>query len=281
MARQRPTDPYDGRVFVITGGARGIGLTTAKTLARRGAKVAIGDLDGGLAKSEADALPHAFGAELDVTDRASFTQFLDQVENTLGAIDVLVNNAGIMPLGPLADESDDLTRRIVDVNLHGVILGVKLAVPRLVGRGGGQIINVSSAVGRVALAGAATYSATKYGLIGLTEAVRSELRGTGVEVSVVVPMIVNTELGAGLSTVRGQRTVESQDVADAIVKTVAKPRFEVWVPKSGQRLYRLMSLLPKGWADGLSKKVGASDVLAKPDQAARRAYEERVRGSRP
>jgi NAD(P)-dependent dehydrogenase (short-subunit alcohol dehydrogenase family) len=273
-----PDQQVRGKIIAITGAARGIGLASAKALAAAGAWVAIGDLDLELAERAAASVGgDTIGLALDVTDGSSFERFLDETEARLGPIDVLVNNAGIMPLGAFLDEPDTVTRRIVEVNLHGVITGMKLAAPRFVARGHGQIINVASAVGRVALAHAATYSATKYALIGLTQATRSELRSSGVEVCVIVPMIVNTDLGAGLSKVRGQRTVAATEVADAIVATVRKPRFETWVPRSGQRLYRLMSLLPEGWSSALSRAVGAADVLATADPAARSGYENSVR----
>ncbi|GAA5054473.1 SDR family oxidoreductase [Nocardia callitridis] len=268
-------------VVAITGGARGIGYATASALLERGARVAIGDIDGELARASADELgSRCAGFDLEVTDRKSFAAFLDAAAARFGPIDILVNNAGIMPLGEFAEEPDELTRRIIEVNLHGVLLGTKLAIARMKPRAGGHIINISSAVGRVALAGAATYSATKYAIVGLTEATRSELRGTGVEVSCVLPMITRTELGAGLSDVRGQRTVSPEEVAKAVVATIAAPRFEVWVPASGRRLYVLMSVLPKRWAEAISRFVGAADVLAAPDTTARGEYEKRARGQR-
>ncbi|MGW1675373.1 SDR family oxidoreductase [Streptomyces sp. NPDC002324] len=278
MSRKQPTRSLAGKTVAITGGARGIGLATARALAARGASVAIGDLDVNEAKKAAEELGvQAFAVHLDVSDRNSFQAFLDDVEAALGPLDVLVNNAGIMPLGRLVEEDDEVTRKIVDVNLHGPIIGTKLIAPRMAERGAGHIINVSSGVGRVALAGAATYSATKHGLIGFTEATRAELRDSGVAVSCVVPMIVNTELGAGLSTVRGQRTVQAEEIATTIVKLIGKPRFEAWVPATGRPLYLFMSLLPKDWADALSRKIGAAQVLDRPDRAARDAYEARVR----
>lgn len=276
---QRPPKSLNGRVVAVTGGARGIGAVTARTLAARGAHVAIGDIAGDLAKEVADQLPGShLGAQLDVTDVSSFEAFLDRVEAELGMVDVLINNAGIMPLGQLLDESDTVTRRIIDINLGGVINGTKAAGRRMRACGSGHIVNVASAVGRIALPGAATYSASKYGVIGLTEATRAEFRPFGVEVSCVVPMIVNTELGAGLAKVRGQRTVEPQEVADAIIERISNPRFETWVPRSGHALYKLLTLLPKSWADVSGRVLGAQDILAHPDSIARTAYESRARG---
>ncbi|WP_109529366.1 MULTISPECIES: SDR family oxidoreductase [Nocardia] len=279
MLRSKTARSHVGKVVAITGGARGIGFATAVALAGEGASVALGDLDGDRARAAAEGLGvAAYGGHLDVSDRVSFREFIAEVEQRLGPIDVLINNAGIMPLGRILEEDEGLTRKIIDINLHGPIIGTKLVAPSMAARGGGHIINVSSAVGRVALAGAVTYSASKYGLIGFTEAARAELRDSGVEVSCVVPMIVNTQLGAGLSTVKGQRTVEAADVANAIVEVIAKPRFEAWVPVTGRLLYTLMSLVPRRWSEAISRNVGAAHVLDRPDRAARDSYESGVRG---
>src|SRR5581483_10420233 len=129
MAKQ-PRSLY-GLVAAVTGGARGIGLATATALSREGMKVAIGDLDGDLAAAEATKLGgDAVGLPLDVTDRESFETFIDQVETKLGPLDVLVNNAGIMHLTNFLDEEDAWAVRQVDINLHGVILGSKIALRR-------------------------------------------------------------------------------------------------------------------------------------------------------
>ena len=189
-----------GKVVAITGGARGIGKATAKALAREGAKIAIGDLDKPLAEQTA--------AELDDGGRRprarrhrrdSFARFLDQVAERLGPLDVLINNAGIMPLGPFVDEDDATARRMIDINVHGVIFGTKLAIPGMRQRGSGHIVNIASQAGKAGIPGGATYCATKHAVVGLSEAVRAELRDTGVEVSVVMPAVVDTELGSGLA----------------------------------------------------------------------------------
>jgi NAD(P)-dependent dehydrogenase (short-subunit alcohol dehydrogenase family) len=137
MSRRRRSvqHPLPGRVVVITGAARGIGLATARKLLDRGAKVAIGDLDGELAREAAAEHPGAVGLEVDVTDRESFERFVRDAERALGPVDVLINNAGIMPIGPLLEERDDVTRRQIDVNVHGVIHGMKVAIPGMVRRG--------------------------------------------------------------------------------------------------------------------------------------------------
>src|SRR5690349_14772940 len=124
-----------GDVVAITGGARGIGRATAAALIAQGARVAIGDIDAALAERTAQELGSGtVGLPLDVTDRTSFATFLDEVESRLGALDVLINNAGIMPIGPFTEELDATAIRMIDINLHGVIFGSKLALERFIPR---------------------------------------------------------------------------------------------------------------------------------------------------
>lgn len=131
MARKQ-VKSVDGKVVAITGGARGIGKATAAALIRRGARVAIGDLDLALAEQTASELGgNCVAFELDVTKRDSFEAYLDAAEKELGPIDVLINNAGIMPLSRLAEEGDDIARLMVDINLHGVLFGTKLGIERM------------------------------------------------------------------------------------------------------------------------------------------------------
>ncbi len=268
---------HHGRVVAITGAGRGIGLTTARLLLARGAKVALGDLDAGLAAAGADGHDgRAIGLPLDVTDRASFAAFLAETERALGPVDVLVNNAGIMPIGPFLDESDELTRRQVDVNVHGVITGMKLALPGMVARGRGHVVNLGSAASMVGLAGEAVYCGTKFAVLGLTEAVREELRGTGVEVSVVMPNLVATDLGSGMSAARGSRTLTPDAVAAAIVGAIERPRLEVPVPAALGPQLRLRRLLPVRARDAITRALKMDEIATKPDPAARAAYERRV-----
>jgi NADP-dependent 3-hydroxy acid dehydrogenase YdfG len=246
-----------GKVVAITGGARGIGRATAAALVRKGAKVAIGDLDLALAERTASELGAGVVAlGLDVTDRASFEAFLDRVESQLGPLDVLVNNAGIMLLSPLAQESDAAAARQIDINLHGVVTGSKLALARFLPRRTGHLVNVASTAGKAGVPGGATYSATKHAVVGLTEAIRGEVRGTGVETSVVMPVPVNTELAAGLVKGRGlTATVEPEDVADAIAAALERPRHDVYVPKQIGVLVRVAALLPRSVAEAFGRSA--------------------------
>jgi len=279
MAKQ--PRPLTGKVVAITGGARGIGRATAAALVRKDAKVAIGDVDVELAERTAEELGGgAIAIALDVTDRGSFERFLDDVEQRLGPLDVLVNNAGIMHLGRFAEEDDAVAARQIDINLHGVIYGSKLALQRFQPRRSGHLVNVASTAGKTGVAGGATYSATKHAVVGLTEAIRGELRGSGVETSVVMPVPVNTELAAGLVRGRGlTATVEPEQVADAIVQALEHPRHDVYVPKEINALVRLGALLPRRVAEALGRSAKADRILADADFSARAAYEARAAAS--
>ncbi len=274
--------PLQGRVVAITGGARGIGKATAQALVRKGAKVAIGDLDRELAEATAAELgSDTLALELDVTRRDSFEGFLDQVEERLGSLDVLVNNAGIMPLGRFVDEDDATAQRMVDINVHGVMYGMKLALPRMERRGSGHLINLASQAGKNGFPGGATYCGTKHFVVGVSEAVRAELRGTGVEISVVMPAVVNTELGSGLPETRAVKVLEPEDVAGAIVGALERPKFDVWLPRETVGIYKVMMLLPRGAREAIARFLKADKVLAEPDSKVRAGYEERAAHSEP
>lgn len=273
-----------GQTAAVTGAARGIGRATAKALLAQGMKVAIGDVDVEAARQTAAELGGSTVAlELDVTDRPSFSAFLDATEQQLGPLDVLVNNAGIMQIGRFIDEDDLTARRMVDINLHGVILGMKLALERMIPRGHGHIVNISSQAGKFGAPGGATYSATKHAVVGLTEAVRGELRlmGADIDLSYVMPFVVNTELGSGLGQARGMSNLEPSEVADAIVEALQLRIVDVWVPKSAKRTNVLGAVLPRSLSEGMARAMKADRVLAGADLNSRRGYELRAAHSEP
>jgi NADP-dependent 3-hydroxy acid dehydrogenase YdfG len=189
-------------VIAVTGAGRGIGRAVAARLAAAGASVAIGDLDAEQAVKTAGAIGappggRVLGLSLDVTETHSFEDFLRTVETRLGPIDVLIDNAGIMWVGPFGEEPEEAALRQFDVNVHGVLRGTKLVIPRMRKRGRGHVVNIASAASKVAPAGEATFAATKHAVHGYSTAVRAELRGTGVHVSFVMPGVVETELAVG------------------------------------------------------------------------------------
>jgi NAD(P)-dependent dehydrogenase (short-subunit alcohol dehydrogenase family) len=274
MAKERRS--LSGKVVAITGGARGIGKATAAALVRKGCRVSIGDVDLTLAEQTAAELGGGTVAlPLDVTDRASFVAFLDEIERRLGPIDVMVNNAGIMPVTPFLEESEDSIVRQVDINLHGVITGTQLAIGRMGPRGAGHIVNIASQAGKAGIPGIATYSATKHGVVGLSEAVRAELRDTGLEVSCVMPTLVNTELTSGVGQ-RLIRPVEAEDVANAIVDALEVGRFDVFVPRVNAGLFKFTALLPRAAREWLARAMGVDKLMMQADHEARRRYEERA-----
>jgi NAD(P)-dependent dehydrogenase (short-subunit alcohol dehydrogenase family) len=279
MAKQRR--PLSGRVVAITGGARGIGKATATALVRKGCRVAIGDLDLKLAEETAAGLGGGtIALPLDVTDRASFELFLDETERQLGPLEVVINNAGIMPVTPLVEESEDSVRRQIDINLHGVITGTQLAIKRLQPRGRGTIVNIASQAGKAGIPGIATYSGTKHAVVGLSEAVKQELRGTGVDVVCVMPTVVNTELTSGVGQ-KWVKPVEAADVANEIVDALEMPRFDVFVPRANGVMYKVLTLLPRGAREGLGRLMKIDKLMFEVDHGARRAYEERAAASEP
>jgi len=280
---KKPLRDLTGKVVVITGGARGIGAATARQLAGLGAKVVIGDLDEELTQRAAGQMGGGVvGHRLDVTDHAGFTKMLDQVEADLGPIYALVNNAGIMPLSLFEDETDAMTSRQLAINLEAVIHGTREAVKRMKPRRSGHIVNVASMAGRVGTAGAATYCATKHGVVGLSEAVYFELKPFNVDVTCIMPTIVATELAAGLKSSKLSSQVKPEDVANAIVKSLQRPKLDVTVPGYLDGLFKFIRIWPRGVGEAMAK-VGHTDELLSaavnsPDRA---AYEQRAVESAP
>lgn len=263
-----------GRVVAITGGAQGIGRATATALAHRGCRVAIGDIDIKAAETTAaDIGAGCLAFELDVTSRTSFERFIARIEEHLGPIDVIVNNAGIMLLGSFEDESDEATRRMIDIDLFGVILGTRLVIPGMKERGRGHIVNIASQAGKFGFPGGATYSAVKHAVVGLSEAVRRELHGTGVEVSWVMPAVVDTDLGAGTQKVHGVELISVETVAEAIVEALESGRPEVWIPRRTRPLITATTLLPRPLTELIARLLGAYRVLGEADADRRSAYE--------
>jgi len=273
-----------GQVVAITGGARGIGRAMAEAFLREGMRVAIGDVDQAAATQTAQELGRGtIALELDVTRRESVQQFADEVESQLGPIDVFVNNAGIMPVGRFVDEDDASAHRQVDINVHGVIYGCKVALGKMVPRNRGHIVNVASQAGKFGVPGIATYVATKHAVVGLSEALRGELRNmdAAIDISVVMPNIVGTELTTGVGASRAAKVLTPEEVAEATLEALQFGHFDVWVPKSAQRISTVMNVFPRRAREGVGRALKADRVIWDADMNARKNYELRAARSEP
>jgi len=270
---------FTGTPVAVTGGAHGIGRAIAQHFARAGARVAIGDLDGDGAARLADEIGGgAIGVALDVTDRDAFAAFLDAAEQTHGPLGVMVNNAGVDWVGPFHEEPDQVSRRELDINLMGTILGTRLALQRMLARRQGHVVNVASGVGRVPLPGSSVYSASKHGIVGLTESLRMEYRDSGVRFSVVQPSQVETAMIEGQPRPRLLPVVSPDDVAEAVLDAVRRNKFEVWVPASQAVSVKLGNLLPRRARESLMRFLGVGRIAGEADPIARRDYHERMFG---
>lgn len=270
-----------GAVVAITGGARGIGLETAKQFHELGATVAIGDLDGDATAEAATRVgPRTHGYELDVTDTESFERFIASVTSEVGPIDVLVNNAGIMPAGPFLEERPEVIDTQIDVNFRGPVNGTRLILPLMLERGHGHIVNVASMAGKFAVPGLAVYSGTKHAVVGFSAAVRDEISGSGVTISTVMPNVVNTELTSGLPTER-TGMLSPAKVAAAVVASVDNRREEIAIPRWYGIWPAVQVILPTRLIHRLKGLFGVHRLLDKRriDRPTRDRYDERIAGS--
>lgn len=276
-------DNIRGKTVVITGAARGIGFATAEALLRRGARVVIGDRDVALGESAVARLSHlgtVSGHPLDVADPESFAAFLDKARvDAVGHIDVLINNAGVMPVGPFLGHTEQAIRSAVEVNLYGVITGCRLVLPEMVARRRGHVVNIASVAGMVAVPGQALYAATKFAIVGLSTALADEFAPRGVHVSCIMPTFTNTELIAGTSTGGMTRPVQPEDIAAAVVRTLEKPKTAVSVPYSLRFIAAATAFLPPRSRRWLAARTGTARVFLDIDTAARAAYEQRAQSA--
>jgi short-subunit dehydrogenase len=156
-----------------------------------------------------------------------------------------------------------------------VIAGTQMAIERMGPRHRGHIVNIASQAGKGGLPGIATYAATKHAVVGLSEAVRAELRGSGIEMACVMPTVVNTELTSGVGQ-RWVKPVEAEDVAEAIVDALEVGRYDVWVPKENGLIYKVLTLLPRNLREAIGRLMKVDKLMTEVDHGARSAYEERV-----
>jgi NADP-dependent 3-hydroxy acid dehydrogenase YdfG len=244
----------EGRKAVVTGASSGIGEATALALSREGAAVALG----ARRKDRLEALAERIGSdggqahvfEVDIGDESAARGYVEGAAEQMGGLDILVNNAGVMLLGPVEGADTEEWRRMVDVNLLGLLYCTHAALPLMREGGGGHIVNLSSVAGRTAHLGSAVYNLTKWGVNGFSEALRQEALHSGIRVTLVEPGHVETELQGhntnpvvveGIKKFRDQigEPLEAEDIAAAIAYAVSQPPHvnvnEVLVRPTGQR----------------------------------------------
>ena len=227
-----PYERRSKRLAVITGASSGIGAATARTLHRSGYQVALlarrADRITQLAQELGEG---AIAIRADVTNRESLVAAADLVKTKSGGVNVLVNNAGVMLLGPFSPRQREDYRRMIEVNLLGAITTTEVFLPQLT-EGPGDIINISSVAGRTARSGNGVYAATKWGMNGWSESLRQELLPT-VRVTLIEPGVVDTELPTHIThsetkevvqSLYGKATVTPEDVAEVIVFVLTRPR---------------------------------------------------------
>ncbi|KFZ82274.1 short-chain dehydrogenase [Amycolatopsis sp. MJM2582] len=257
----------------ITGAGQGIGRVTAERMAALGARVSIGDLDLEAAKRTAGDIGGT-AHHLDVADPASFATFLGEAEQANGPLAVLVNNAGIMPNGGFLDLSDALNRATMEVNVFGVVHGMRLALPGMLERGRGHIVNVASLAGKFPVKGLAIYNASKFAVVGLTAATRLEYAPHGVSVSAVLPSAVDTALASGLD-MRPIPKVKPGRIADAVVDSVRTRAAEIAVPGYVGALATLANVTPEPALNAFRRLI-RDDRALRPDSPERDGYRARL-----
>jgi clavulanate-9-aldehyde reducatase len=228
--------PLEDRVAAVTGASSGIGAAAALALSQAGAAVAIGARRADRLRALSEQLEQpCVVREVDVTDEEQAHAFVRTAYDELGGLHILVNNAGLMLLGPVSGADTEEWRRMIGVNLLGLLYCTHAALPLIERSGGGDIVNVSSVAGRQAGAGGAVYNLTKFGVHGFSEALRQEALHADVRVTVVAPGHVDTELQghnvnpvvrAGLERAREQigEVLAPEDIAEAILHAVTRPR---------------------------------------------------------
>ena len=263
----------DKPLAVVTGAARGIGRQISEDLIARGYHVVIGDLDLAQTTQTATELGDAATAvRLDVTDGALIRSTIDRIESDLGPIELWVNNAGIMPTGLFESQRSAVLRATIDINYAAVVDATRAILPLMLERGEGTIVNIASATGIKPLAGLAVYSGTKAAIIAFSDVLRRELRGSGVQVSVIAPNLVTTALGAGITPPALTGSVNAVTVSKAVMRALDTGRFLTVVPRRLAPLLRFSAGLPITLRDWLDDVVGSDKIGLGGDPAVRAAY---------
>lgn len=273
LGNSYPAIDLSGATVLITGAGRGIGQATAELFAAKGSRVAIADVDRFAADAAAAAIgPAATAYSLDVRRRDDW----DKVVADLGRVDVLVNNAGVMPVAGLLDETDAIIEATMDINVLGLSHGMRAVVPGMIDRGYGHVVNVASMAGKLPVPGLAIYNASKFAAVGLTAAARLEFAPHGVSVSAILPSAVRTGLSSGIQLGHGMPTVDPADVAKAIVGTASTRSAETPVPGYLSAVEVGLAVAPERVLNIVRRLVDDKRALEKIDHVGRAEYERRV-----
>ncbi len=272
MTRPTRIDLKDAHV-VVTGGARGIGRATVEAFLARGARVSFGDLDLDVAKATAQETG-ASAHLLDVADAASYDAFITAAEAEYGPVDVLVNNAGVMPNGAFLEQSTAVDRLTTEVNVFGVLNGMRRVLPGMTERRRGHVVNVASLAGKFPVPGLAVYNASKYAVVGLTAATRLEMAPYGVTLTAVLPSAVDTDLSSGLD-MKPIPKVTPGRIANAVVDSISNRAAEIAVPRYVGALSIGSQLVPVPVMDRI-RRVVRDDRALHADDSTRAAYTARL-----
>jgi NAD(P)-dependent dehydrogenase (short-subunit alcohol dehydrogenase family) len=272
-----------GKLAVITGAASGIGRATAIELARRGARVAVTDVNrDGLAETE--ALIKAAGGEvtnylLDVADRDAFHAFAQEIEETQGGADIVINNAGVAQIARVEDLTYDDFEWVMNIDFWGMVYGTKAFLPQLQAKGSGHIVNVSSLFGLLAVPSQAAYNSAKFAIRGFTEALRHEMRGTEIRVSCVHPGGIKTNIVRNARFLQSTQATEREEAVtgfDRIARTtperagivivdgIEKNRERILIGMDAKIIDLLQRLMPASYGKLLFRRDSA--ILRKPNE---------------
>lgn len=261
------TEAQEQRVFV-TGGASGLGKAIAMRFAKAGFKVCIGDLNVERGAEAEQALkllsPDAFFVRCDVTDEQALEGVKEALSKRWGGVDVVVNNAGVAgTFGPIEDVSLDDWKWVFDVNLFGIVRGLKAFTPQFKAQGSGHFVNIASAAGLITAPMMSNYNAVKSSVVSLSETMAVELHASNINTTVVCPAFFETNLTESLnSEVKGvdmggkvdrmmsRSTITAEDIADSIYKAVLNNEFWVVPHKSERRMWQL-----KRWFPNIFRKL--------------------------
>jgi NAD(P)-dependent dehydrogenase (short-subunit alcohol dehydrogenase family) len=268
-------DPFKDRVAVITGGAGGIGMAMARAFAARGTRVVLADLDGAALPRAVDELTasgaHALGVPTDVTKLESVHALADAAVRRFGAVHIVCNNAGVATFGLIATSTHRDWQFTMNVNFWGVVHGVETFVPLLLEQGaGGHIVNTASMAGLVGMQWLGIYSASKFAVVGLTEALHRELKPAGIGVSVLCPMIVATNINENSVRMRPQELRNEE--APPLLPSAAEMKGGTIPPEEvGRRVVRaierqdLYILTHPEQRDFLRRRAAKLDAMFEPD----------------